>query len=494
MREKPMFRKKTRMHSHRSLSPPDWAPLLSLTLLSLAVFALAGSNAVSASTPIRQISTNGNLVNLQVTVDKAETIAADRDFSDVLVGNAQIADVVTLTSKTLYILGKKVGTTSITLLGADKRVMGVINVAVTYDVDGLKRRLREHVPGSNITASAVGGKILLSGTVRDTVSLSKAMALAEQIAPQAVTNAMTVRGSQQVLLEVRFIEANRDSSRDLGVGWDIFGGRVTAAIGVTDVGPGGVPLFGLASNNVPFGAVIARLLDNGTKADVIVQALEKRGLARRLAEPNLVALSGDTASFLAGGEFPFPVASDDNKITVEFKRFGVGLAFTPTVLGDGLINIKIEPEVSELDPTTTLRVEGVEIPSLIVRRAQTTVELHDGQSFAIAGLLNTTNFKNQRQLPWIGDVPVIGALARSAAFQKKETDLVIIVTPHLVNPARPGQRLATPLDGRVPSNDREFFLRGEHEKAVGRPQPQHGHILDISADWTAAIDRKKGSK
>jgi pilus assembly protein CpaC len=468
---------------------PSALRLLPLAVWALVIGVLAVCDTAAASTPIRQVATNGNLVRLQVTVDRAETIAADRDFSDVLVGNAQIADVVTLTSKTLYILGKKVGTTSITLIGADKRVMGVINVEVTYDVEGLKHRLREHVLGSNISVSAVGGKILLAGTVRDSVSLSKAMALAEQIAPQAVTNAMTVRGSQQVLLEVRFIEANRESSRDLGVGWDIFGGRVTAAVGVTDVGPGGVPIFGLVSNNVPFGAAIARLLDNGTKADVIVQALEKRGLARRLAEPNLVALSGDTASFLAGGEFPFPVAADNDKITVEFKRFGVGLAFTPTVLGEGLINIKIEPEVSELDPTTSIRVGGVEIPSLTVRRAQTTIELRDGQSFAVAGLLNTTNFKSHRQLPWISDVPVIGALARSAAFQKKETDLVIIVTPHLVNPAKPGQRLATPLDGRVPSNDREFFLRGEQEKEVGRPQPLHGHILDISAEKASGADQ-----
>jgi pilus assembly protein CpaC len=247
-----------------------------------------------------------------------------------------------------------------------------------------------------------------------------------------------------------------------------------------------VPVFGLVSNNVPFGAVIARLLDNGTKADVIVQALEKRGLARRLAEPNLVALSGDTASFLAGGEFPFPVAADNDKITVEFKRFGVGLAFTPTVLGDGLINIKIEPEVSELDPTTTLRIEGVEIPSLIVRRAQTTIELRDGQSFAIAGLLYNNHYKSQSQLPWIGEVPVLGTLFRSAAFQRKETDLVIIVTPRLVRPARPGQKLKTPLDGRVASNDIEFFLSGTQEINVGRPEPDRGHILDLGP-----VGRKK---
>ena len=201
-------------------------------------------------------------------------------------------------------------------------------------------------------------------------------------------------------------------------------------------------------------------------------------MARRLAEPNLVALSGDTASFLAGGEFPFPVQAEDGKITVEFKKFGVGLAFTPTVLGEGLINLKIEPEVSELDPTNSLRVNGIEMPSLMVRRTQTTIELRDGQSFAIAGLLYSNHFKNQAQLPWIGEVPVLGALFRSAAFQRKETDLVIIVTPRLVRPARPDEKLETPLDDRLPSNDREFFLRGQQEVKAARPQPVRGHILD----------------
>jgi len=460
----------------------------------VAVCVFADCRPVGAAAEIRQMVIDGNVIQLQVTLDKAETIATDREFSDVLVGNAQMADVVALTSRTLYVLGKKVGSTSITLLSPDKRVMGVVNVEVTFDIEGLKRRLRENIPGSGISVSSVGNKILLSGTVRDSVSLSKALSIAEQTAPQAVTNALSVRGSQQVLLEVRFVEADRESSRELGVGWDVFGNRIAAISGVTGVTSAGTPVLGLASNNVPFGAAIARLLDGGTKADVIVQALEKRGLARRLAEPNLVALSGDTASFLAGGEFPFPVAAENNRITVEFKKFGVGLAFTPTVLDDGLINVKIEPEVSELDPTTTLRVEGVEIPSLIIRRAQTTIELRDGQSFAVAGLLSANNFKNQKQLPWIGEVPVLGTLFRSAAFQKKETDLVIIVTPHLVRPARPGEKLVTPLDGRVSSNDREFFLRGQQEVKVDRPQAFHGHILDLEHEQPVAGDLKKGAK
>jgi pilus assembly protein CpaC len=464
--------------------------------LSLSAVPLAAGSGAGPPT-IRQVATNGGLVNLQVTVNKAETLAAAQDFSEVLVGNPEIADVVALTSKSLYVLGKKVGTTGISLLGSDKRVMAVISVEVTYDLQGLRDRIREHVEGSGVEVSSVNGKILLTGTVRDTVALSRAMAIAEQVAPKAVTNAMSVRGSQQVLLEVRFVEANRDSTRDLGVGWTVLGNRFAGAAGVpfkpgTDA-TAGLPLVGLAANNTPFGVAIARLLDGGNPADVIIQALEQRGLARRLAEPNLVALSGDTASFLAGGEFPFPVQANFDKITIEFKKFGVGLAFTPTVLGDGLINLKIEPEVSELDPTSSITINGTEVPGLVVRRAQTTLELRDGQSFALAGLLQTTNFANQREIPWIGQVPVLGTLFKSAAYQRKETDLVIIVTPRLVKPARPGDQLATPLDGRVAANDVEFFLKGQQEVKADRPPPFQGHILDLT-DEEPYGDLKRGAK
>jgi pilus assembly protein CpaC len=220
---------------------------------------------------------------------------------------------------------------------------------------------------------------------------------------------------------------------------------------------------------------------------------------RRLAEPNLTALSGDTASFLAGGEFPIPVSSTLGNVSVEWKKYGVGLAFTPTVLGDGVINLKIEPEVSQIDPTTSINVGSISVPALIVRRANTTVELRDGQSFAIAGLLQANNTTNQKQLPWLADVPVLGALARSAAYQKNETDLVIIVTPRLVRPARPGDVLRTPFDASKPANDPEFFLLGQSEITVpmdrrlkgrsdGRPAPI-GHILDVAKGETVYVTK-----
>jgi pilus assembly protein CpaC len=289
------------------------------------------------------------------------------------------------------------------------------------------------------------------------------------------------------MLVVRFVEASRTASRDLGVNWQAVQQQLAST------GTNGISLTtgitGLTSGATPFGTLVGSILGSGMKADVLVKALEERGVVRRLAEPNLIALSGDTASFLAGGEFPIPVASTLGQVSVEFKKYGVGLAFTPTVLDDGQINLKIEPEVSQIDPTTTVSVNGITIPALIVRRANTTVELRDGQSFAIAGLLQANNTINQSQLPWIADVPVLGALARSAAFQKKETDLVIIVTPHLVRPARPGDPLRTPLDNSQPANDPDLYLLGQAE--ITKPMerrlkgisdgrhPPLGHILDV---------------
>jgi pilus assembly protein CpaC len=249
------------------------------------------------------------------------------------------------------------------------------------------------------------------------------------------------------------------------------------------VNPFGGTLGAVPSGNIPFGTFLQRVLNrNDITADVLVQALEEKGLARRLAEPNLVALSGDTANFLAGGEFPFPVPADDGNITIEFKQFGVSLAFTPTVLSRGKINLKIEPEVSELDPATGVSVQGTTVPGLIVRRASTTLELRDGQSFAMAGLLQFNNRKLQRQVPWLGSVPVLGALFRSASYQKNETDLVIIVTPHLVKPAVPGEHLVTPLEKSRPTNDVEFFLLGKQERwdtKIRRPDLAAGHNINL---------------
>jgi pilus assembly protein CpaC len=262
---------------------------------------------------------------------------------------------------------------------------------------------------------------------------------------------------------------------------------ITAPTSPTQI-PVGEVAAGVLSGGSPFGFLLGRILAGGTTIDVAINALEQRGLARSLAEPNLTALSGDTASFLAGGEYPIPVSGTNNSISVEYKRYGVGLAFTPTVLRDGVINLKIEPEVSQFDVNNAIALgPGLPpVPALIVRRASTTLELRDGQSFVIGGLLQNINKANQEQIPWLGDVPVLGALFASRSFQKDETDLAIIVTPRIVRPARPGDPVKTPLDNTVPGNDADFFLagkgeipRGELRTAMGAELQYSGHMLDL---------------
>ncbi|HHS89164.1 MAG TPA: type II and III secretion system protein family protein [Rhodobacteraceae bacterium] len=409
---------------------------------------------------------------LRVTVGNSKTVETDLSFVDLVVGDPEIADVMPLTDRSLYVLGRKAGTTNVSVYDADRRLIGVIEVEVGYHTSRLRSELARRLPGADISVSSVNGQIVLDGIVPDASSMATALKIARKFSPE-VMNSLTIGGTQQVLLEVRFVEASRSAEKSLGVEWKAITDNLTFNAG----------LSGLPNNATPFGTLLGKLLSSGVDADVLLKALEDRGVARRLAEPNLIALSGEKASFLAGGEFPFPVQADNGTVTIEFKKFGVGLDFTPTVLGNGLINLKVEPEVSQIDTNTTVETAGIAIPSLIVRRMRTTVELRDGQSFAIAGLLQSMTRTTKQQLPWLGQVPAIGALFRSAAFEREETDLVVIVTPHLVQPARPGQRLRTPLDKTLPGNDVDFFVNGKSEirKTVlaGRI-PAGGHILTIS--------------
>lgn len=416
-------------------------------------------------------------ISYQIPIGKSESIRTDHSFVDITVGDADIADVIPLSDRALSIHAKKIGMTRVSVFGEGKTLVGSFDVEVSYDTTELAGELARRVPNARLKVASVNGRIMLSGTAPDGIALDRAVTIARQFGGLDVINAARVTQSQQVMLEVRFVEASRTAGRELGFNWNISGNNAAASIGIP----------GLLGTQAPFGSVIGTLLGSGIRADVLIKSLEERGLARRLAEPNLVALSGDTASFLAGGEFPFPVQSNLGQITVEFKKFGVGLAFTPTVLDSGLINLKIEPEVSQLDPVNVVQVGGVRVPSLIVRRANTTVELRDGQSFAIAGLLQTISNADQQQLPWIADVPILGALFRSASYQKQETDLAIIVTPRLVRPTRPGDTVRTPLDGTVAASDPDFFLLGRGEVTPRQRKGPNadavaatGHILTIS--------------
>lgn len=491
------------------------AVFLLFSLLVCCTLLLLGVRDVHARSAYISLEDPTHVERIKIVVDKSRTLSTDIPFKQALVANPAIADVVPLTDQTIYVVGKSIGMTRLTLVDENKRLLGVVEIEVSYDIRALKYELRQSLPDGDFNVRSANGRLLIRGSVASAPALARAVDIIEQFTSncngtprpaasssqetdsngqagesrsvrgngrKCYSNGLTVRAAQQVLLEVRFVEADRRAARDLGLAWNSRTGRF---IGLTGLVPG---VGGLPSGAIPFGQFVARLLDTGNTADVIIEALEKKGLARRLAEPNLVALSGDTANFLAGGEFPFPVQADDRRITIEFKKFGVGLAFTPTVLGNGQINLKISPEVSDIDENNILQLNNVTVPGLVVRRANTTVELRDGQSFAIAGLLQTKHKKNVSQLPWIGDVPVLGTLFRSASYEKQESDLVIIVTPRLVQPVGPGNvRLKTPLDDRLSSNDRDFFLRGKSE-IKKQWISLFGHMLPGDGEWVTKVD------
>jgi pilus assembly protein CpaC len=497
----------------RATKRGNWVRDLAIALvIALAASILGMIGDAHAQSRSIQITGNNRTVMVTVPIGKSEDVRTDTSFVDVVVGDPEVADVNPLTDHALSILGKKIGTTRVSVYSEGKKLVGIFDVEVSYDITRLTNELHRRFPGSAIKASTVNGRIMLSGEVADAASLDKAVTIARQFGPEII-NTVSVMSPQQVMLEVRFIEISRTAGRELGVQWNRFGGSSITNIG-DRVNANNLPVplssiatataAGVISGASPFGFLIGRIVASGVSADVMINALEQKGIARSLAEPNLVALSGDTASFLAGGEYPIPVSGSFGQVTVDYKKYGVGLAFTPTVLGRGLINMKIEPEVSQIDTTHTISVSnGVSVPALIVRRASTTVELRDGQSFVIGGLLQSDNKNAIEQLPWLGSVPVLGALFSSKSYQKNETDLAIIVTPRLVRPARPGDEVKAPTDDTLPPNDVDFFLLGKTE--VTREQAKlltpatarvanagdrafTGHMLDMpKGDSNAAI-------
>lgn len=478
------------------------------------------------------VSEMNDVQRVKVVVNKSRTFKVDTAFATIVAGSPDIVDVKSLSDHMIYVQGKQTGTTNVILFDSSMKQIGILDVEVVIDTGNLQQNIRSSTGMQGVRVSASEGQVVLSGTATDAVAAERAMAIATSTVAKGgtVVNAMTVAAPQQVMLEVRFLEVGRDAGRDLGV--NLFGGNASGSRGfntglgaggsagaVTSAGriaadrtgtplqdpvtgghvstPGGLPLIGtastLAGGAVPFGSLLTSVLklSNGSTLDVLITALETKGVLRRLAEPNLMALSGDAARFLAGGEFPVPVASTATvgalpTVTIEFKKFGVELAFVPTVLSRGVINLRVEPSVSELDFANAVTIAGTTIPALSRRDARTTVELRDGQSFAIAGLLQTRNRQDVSQLPWIGSVPVLGTLFSSKSYQQQETDLVIIVTPRLVAPAAPGQQLASPLDSRLPANDVDFFLNGQMEvrkryndyvNSGGDVKGPYGHII-----------------
>lgn len=487
------------------------------------------------------VSEMNDVQRVKLVVNKSRTFKVDTAFATIVAGSSDIVDVKSLSDHLIYVQGKQTGTTNVILFDSSMKQIGILDVEVVIDTGNLQQNIRTSTGGQGIRVSASEGQVVLSGTAADAVTAERAMAIATSTVAKGgvVVNAMSVAAPQQVMLEVRFLEVSREAGRNLGVnlyaananGTNVgnsglgsttavgrapiggvnsltraptTGGTSSLSTSSTPVGAnpaGSLPILGTLGTlagtaggiaPAPFGSLLTSIIrtSGGGSVDLLISALETKGLARRLAEPNLTTLSGDAARFLAGGEFPVPIPTQTQNgfptITIDYKKFGVELAFVPTVLSRGVINLRVEPSVSELDFANAVTIQGTTVPALTRRDARTTVELRDGQSFAIAGLLQTRNRQDVSQLPWIGSVPVIGSLFSSKSYQQEETDLVIIVTPRLVAPAAPGQQLASPLDSRLPANDVDFFLNGQMEvrkryndyvNSGGEVKGPYGHII-----------------
>jgi pilus assembly protein CpaC len=392
-----------------------------------------GAAGADAALQGRAVSTNGD--PLAIEIDEGQLLRLDRPMSSVFIANPEIADVTAKSDRMLYIFGRKVGTTTLFALDSNDNVIANVSVTVSHSLTRLQEALNSLTLDGFVTASSVDGAIVLSGAVASATDAENARRLATRFLGDdgEVINRLAVTAPNQVNLRVRFAEVSRDITNQFGFNWDVF----------VDSG------FQFALSSLPPTAGINSIFAGGTAGDAsinaLIDALAEDELVTVLAEPNLTAVSGETASFLAGGEFPMPVAQDDNKITVEFKPFGVSLAFTPTLIGRNRISMRVRPEVSQISDAVQFMAGQISIPSLTVRRAETTVELASGQSFAIAGLIQDRTRQEHSRIPGLGDLPILGALFQSDRFQRNETELVIIVTPYIVRPVD-AEDLRTPVD------------------------------------------------
>lgn len=500
------------------------AAVIALLLVSISTLSVASAAELDDTSGVAT-----QLGRVTLVKNKSSNIRLHEPFADATVGAPDIVDIVPMSDRQIYVVGRQTGTTNIMFYDKGKRLIGVIDVEVKLDTGNLNRKIQEVTGGRGIKVHDVNGKIVLSGNGGDSQTMERALDVAGGLGGAPVVNAMKLKSGQQVMLQVRFVEANRSAARSIGIRWQgILNNRLAGVVGSNSGTSqlGGVGFFGgfptrpggpVVPNGAngpfvfdvltgisrasPVATLLAQLVNTSRGSlDIVLSALEDRGVLRRLAEPNLVALSGESAEFLAGGEIPVPVLQGavagalNQAITIQWKEWGVRLRFVPTVLADGVISLKLEPEVSDLDYARGVQINGTVIPGISSRRARTTVELRDGQSFAIAGLIEARSLRDVEQVPWLGSIPVLGALFRSTDFAQGESELVALVTPHIVRPVSPrGPRLKTPLDSTLAGNDLDFFLGGKAEieknpptliTPTGAEQPITG---GVAADVTGSI-------
>lgn len=437
-----------------------------------------------ASVPLSLGSPSDQTKTFDLVLGKAELVQLPVKVSDVIVADPNVADVVVRSPQLINLLGRQIGVTNMVFLDAGQQVIHSLRVVVTQDLQELRLALETLFPDENVKVASVQGNIVLSGSVRSAQMLNDIRALVLRFvpAPENLLNQLALRGDQQVMLRVRIAEVRRNITKQLGISGVIGESDTVTSIGGGLVAPltaGGVtgPLG--QTNQIRFGLFPGSPFHNAALA---LDVLESEGLVRTLAEPNLTALSGEGASFLAGGEIPVPAGVDQNgNIVIEFRDFGVSLGFRPTVLDSGRINLHVATEVSEIDNTNAITLLGATIPGFTTRRAETTVELPSGGALVIGGLLENDFDNTVTGIPGLTDIPVLGSLFRSVDFQRDETELIVTVTGYLVRPID-DREIVLPGDGFAPASDAEMYLLGRLHARYGKPgsaQPRgslHGPI------------------
>jgi pilus assembly protein CpaC len=392
--------------------------------------------------------------SVSMNVGSGQLIRVDSEFSSLFVANPDVADVEVKSPRLLYLTGVGVGETTLFAVDEEDNVLMSALIKVTHNTNALQEGISRVAPGQRITATTIDQSLVITGEIGTPQQAADIMQVANQFVddPSQVVNRMNVAAPTQVNLQVRIAEVNRNVDRQLGIRW--------GAMGLSTNGNAqwGLVGGGNASAGASQGGYNVNLGYNGPRinVDVMLQALSEEGMVTVLAEPNLTARSGESANFLAGGEYPYQTVSD-NGTNTEFKDFGIGLTFTPTVLDGNRISLTVATEVSDLNFSY-----NTEVPSLVSRRAETTVDLASGQSFAIAGLMQSNSAQNAAKMPGINNIPVLGALFRSSGFKRGQTELVIIVTPIIVQPTT-ARRARTPVDSYVPPNDFERILLGRFQ-------------------------------
>lgn len=457
-----------------------------LLIPALAVAALVLASAVKdagAQTSAEIVLPNE--ATLTIEANRGVLIRLDRPASDIFIANPEVADVQVKSPRLIYVFGKVPGETSIYALDSNEQVIYSAAIAVSQNIERVAQSITEVIPDAEISVRSINGMIILDGFARSPGEVDTALRMIRQAVGEdaEIINRIDVTIPTQVNLRVKIAEVGRGVLRQLGINWDatVFGNNALFGIAtgnstfLTIEDPiTGAPVRQFLTRTGGSNSLIGSLTGNNYDLNAIVDALETEGFLSVLAEPNLTALTGETATFLAGGEFPIPIPGrGTDNLALEFKQFGVGLAFTPTVISEDRIVLRVSPEVSQLSNAGAISINGISVPSLTTRRASTTVELGSGQSFAIAGLLQSSLTQDQSKFPWLGDIPILGALFRSDKFQRQETELVIIVTPYIVRPVD-ARRITLPTDGILTASDADMILNGQMPGTEPRPQERLG--------------------